>query len=82
MATVGSVGNSMHHLEMAGKAGRTRLKGRLILIRSPLGTPCEQNDPDRSILWCGAGIRPTVRGVAMNPIDHPHGMYPHYMVSA
>ena len=21
----------------------------------------------------GAGIRPTVRGVAMNPVDHPHG---------
>lgn len=20
-----------------------------------------------------AGIRPTVRGVAMNPVDHPHG---------
>lgn len=44
-ATIGSVSNSDHALEMSGKAGRTR--------------------------WMG--VRPRVRGVAMNPVDHPMG---------
>jgi large subunit ribosomal protein L2 len=44
-ATIGSIGNATHKLEVIGKAGRSRLKG----------------------------IRPSVRGVAMNPVDHPHG---------
>jgi large subunit ribosomal protein L2 len=44
-ATVGSVSNEDHNLEIIGKAGRTR--------------------------WLG--IRPTVRGTAMNPVDHPYG---------
>ena len=42
-ATVGSVGNSDHALEISGKAGRSRWLGR------------------------------RVRGVAMNPVDHPMG---------
>jgi len=45
MATIGSVSNSDHSLEVSGKAGRSRWKGR----------------------------RPRVRGVAMNPVDHPMG---------
>ena len=45
MATVGSVGNSDHGLQVSGKAGRSRWLGR----------------------------RPRVRGVAMNPVDHPMG---------
>ena len=45
MATVGSVSNAEHSLEISGKAGRTRWKGR----------------------------RPRVRGVVMNPVDHPMG---------
>ena len=44
-ATVGTVSNSDHSLETAGKAGRNRWKG----------------------------VRPRVRGVAMNPVDHPMG---------
>lgn len=44
-ATVGQVGNVDHELIVAGKAGRSRWKGR----------------------------RPKVRGVAMNPVDHPLG---------
>lgn len=44
-ATIGEVGNSDHELLKAGKAGKTRWKGR----------------------------RPKVRGVAMNPVDHPLG---------
>ena len=44
-ATLGTVSNKLHNLEVIGKAGRNRLKG----------------------------IRPSVRGIAMNPVDHPHG---------
>ncbi|MGD8834564.1 MAG: 50S ribosomal protein L2 [Desulfobacteraceae bacterium] len=44
-ATIGQLGNVMHENLNAGKAGRTRWKGR----------------------------RPKVRGVAMNPVDHPMG---------
>ncbi len=44
-ATVGSVSNSDHQLEVSGKAGRSRWLGR----------------------------RPRVRGVVMNPVDHPMG---------
>ena len=45
MATIGSVGNSEHSLQVSGKSGRSR--------------------------WLGK--RPRVRGVAMNPVDHPMG---------
>lgn len=44
-ATIGQVGNVEHENVAAGKAGRTRYRGR----------------------------RPKVRGVVMNPVDHPHG---------
>ena len=44
-ATVGTVSNHDHNLEISGKAGRSRWQGR----------------------------RPRVRGVAMNPVDHPMG---------
>ncbi len=44
-ATVGLVSNIDHSLEVSGKAGRSRWKGR----------------------------RPRVRGVVMNPVDHPMG---------
>jgi large subunit ribosomal protein L2 len=45
MATIGEVGNSDHELQVLGKAGANRWRGR----------------------------RPKVRGVAMNPVDHPLG---------
>jgi large subunit ribosomal protein L2 len=45
LATVGTVSNADHSLEIYGKAGRTRWLGR----------------------------RSRVRGVAMNPVDHPMG---------
>ena len=44
-ATIGTVSNSEHMLERAGKAGKSRWLGR----------------------------RPRVRGVVMNPVDHPMG---------
>ena len=45
LATIGSVSNSQHSLNVSGKAGRTRWLGR----------------------------RSRVRGVVMNPVDHPMG---------
>jgi large subunit ribosomal protein L2 len=45
LATIGEVGNADHELQVIGKAGATRWRGR----------------------------RPKVRGVAMNPVDHPLG---------
>ncbi len=27
----------------------------------------------KQVLHAGVGVRPTVRGTAMNPVDHPHG---------
>ena len=44
-ATIGQIGNSDHHKQSLGKAGRNRWLGR----------------------------RPRVRGVVMNPVDHPMG---------
>jgi large subunit ribosomal protein L2 len=45
LATIGEVGNSDHELQVIGKAGANRWRGK----------------------------RPKVRGVAMNPVDHPLG---------
>lgn len=45
LATIGTVSNSEHNLQISGKAGRSRWLGR----------------------------RPRVRGVVMNPVDHPMG---------
>ncbi len=45
LATIGTVSNSEHNLQVSGKAGRSRWQGR----------------------------RPRVRGVVMNPVDHPMG---------
>lgn len=44
-ATIGTVSNPFHKLEILGTAGARRRMG----------------------------FRPKVRGVAMNPVDHPHG---------
>ncbi len=48
-----------------------------INCRATIGEVGNEENSLRSIGKAGAqrwrGIRPTVRGVAMNPIDHPHG---------
>ena len=45
--------------------------------RATLGTVSNQESNLKSLGKAGArrwrGVRPTVRGVAMNPVDHPHG---------
>ena len=45
--------------------------------RATLGSVSNQENNLKSLGKAGAkrwrGVRPTVRGVAMNPVDHPHG---------
>ena len=49
----------------------------LIECRAVIGTVGNEENSLRELGKAGAkrwrGIRPTVRGVAMNPVDHPHG---------
>jgi len=71
--------------QLAGKEGAyaiLRLRSgemRKILIecRATIGEVANAEHNLRSLGKAGAsrwrGIRPTVRGVAMNPVDHPHG---------
>ena len=57
------------------QSGETRKV--LLDCRATLGTVCNSEHNLRSLGKAGAkrwrGVRPTVRGVAMNPVDHPHG---------
>ena len=49
----------------------------LSACKATLGSVSNQENNLRSLGKAGAkrwrGVRPTVRGVAMNPVDHPHG---------
>ncbi|MEY4399392.1 MAG: hypothetical protein RLZZ539_721 [Pseudomonadota bacterium] len=77
-----SAGSSAVLLAREGVYGQVRLRSgevRRILIdcRATIGEVGNEEHSLRQIGKAGAtrwrGIRPTVRGVAMNPIDHPHG---------
>ena len=54
-----------------------KLEEFYLIVRLPLDLASNTEHSLRSIGKAGAkrwmGIRPTVRGVAMNPVDHPHG---------
>ncbi len=57
---------------------RSGKKRKIILdCRAVIGEVCNSEHSLRKLGTAGAsrrrGIRPTVRGVAMNPVDHPHG---------
>jgi len=77
------VGSTIHAIEMLpGKGAQVRLRsGEIrrvhIECRATLGEVGNEEHNLRQVGKAGAtrwkGIRPTVRGVAMNPIDHPHG---------
>ena len=49
----------------------------LLTCRATIGVISNQQHNLKSLGKAGAkrwrGVRPTVRGVAMNPVDHPHG---------
>lgn len=79
---VRSAGGSCQLVAREGTYATLRLRSgemRRVLVdcRATLGEVSNSEHNLRSIGKAGAkrwaGIRPTVRGVAMNPVDHPHG---------
>ncbi|MBL4851490.1 MAG: 50S ribosomal protein L2 [Gammaproteobacteria bacterium] len=77
-----SAGTSAQLVAREGEYGVVRLRSgemRKIHVecRATLGEVCNSEHGLRSLGKAGAtrwrGIRPTVRGVVMNPVDHPHG---------
>ena len=77
-----AAGSSATLLAKEGVYAQIRLRSgeiRKVLIncRATIGEVGNEEQSARKIGKAGAnrwrGIRPTVRGVAMNPIDHPHG---------
>ncbi|OIO52395.1 50S ribosomal protein L2 [Candidatus Uhrbacteria bacterium CG_4_10_14_0_8_um_filter_58_22] len=79
---VRGAGLSARYMALEGKYAQLKLpSGEIRLIsRLSMATVGVVSNPDhRLIRWGKAGrsrhlgIRPTVRGKAMNPVDHPHG---------
>ncbi len=77
-----SAGTSVQLLAREGSYAQIRLRSgeiRRIHVecRATIGEVGNEENSLRKIGKAGAqrwrGIRPTVRGVAMNPVDHPHG---------
>ncbi|MGI9287548.1 MAG: 50S ribosomal protein L2 [Pseudomonadales bacterium] len=77
-----SAGTSAQLVAREGQYATLRLRSgemRKILSEccATLGEVCNSEHSLRSLGKAGAarwrGVRPTVRGVAMNPVDHPHG---------
>ncbi|MBL4672417.1 MAG: 50S ribosomal protein L2 [Arenicella sp.] len=77
-----SAGTSIQVVGKEGKYAQIRLRSgemRKVLLecRATLGEVGNSEHSLRKLGKAGAkrwrGIRPTVRGVAMNPVDHPHG---------
>ena len=77
-----AAGTSVQLLAREGDYAQLRLRSGEIRkvhvnCRGTIGDVGNEENSLRSIGKAGAqrwrGIRPTVRGVAMNPIDHPHG---------
>jgi len=64
-----------------GKAQLKMPSGEIRLVpQECLATVGKESNPDKRLIKLGKagrtryrGIRPTVRGTAMNPVDHPHG---------
>jgi large subunit ribosomal protein L2 len=77
-----SAGTSVQLVAREGAYATLRLRSgemRKVLseCRATLGEVSNSEHSLRSLGKAGAkrwrGVRPTVRGVAMNPVDHPHG---------
>lgn len=56
----------------SGKEQKAHLSARAVLGRNS-NLRHKRERPGKAGANRLAGIRPTVRGVAMNPVDHPHG---------
>jgi large subunit ribosomal protein L2 len=77
-----SAGTSIQLLAREGSYAQLRLRsGEIrrvhIECRATIGQVANEENSLRKLGKAGAtrwrGVRPTVRGVAMNPVDHPHG---------
>lgn len=77
-----SAGNLVQIMGAEGKYVQIKMpSGEIRLIKKEcLCTIGQASNPDRRLIKLGMagrtrhrGIRPTVRGTAMNPVDHPHG---------
>lgn len=77
-----SAGTYAQLVAKEGKYATLRLRSGerrkvLLTCRACIGEVCNSENNLRSLGKAGAsrwrGIRPTVRGVSMNPVDHPHG---------
>lgn len=73
--TVQLVGKDSTYAIIRLRSGETRKV--LVACRAVIGEVSNSEHSLRSLGKAGAkrwrGVRPTVRGVAMNPVDHPHG---------
>jgi len=71
------VGNALAVLAFTPKKGAKIVRKVHVDCRATLGEVGNDEHNLRSFGKAGAkrwrGIRPTVRGVVMNPVDHPHG---------
>ncbi len=79
---VRAAGNSAQLMAKVGKYAQVRLPSGeqrrvLLACAATIGTVGNSEQANQSIGKAGAnrwrGRRPKVRGVAMNPVDHPHG---------
>ena len=77
-----AAGNLVSVMGLEGKYAQVKLpSGEIRLINKEcLCTVGQASNPDKRHITIGRagrqrlkGIRPTVRGTAMNPVDHPHG---------
>lgn len=75
-------GNSIYVMGVEGKYAQIKLpSGEIRLIKKEsMCTVGQVSNPDKRHIKLGSagrkrhlGFRPTVRGSAMNPVDHPHG---------
>lgn len=75
-------GNAIFVMGVEGKYAQVKMpSGEIRLIKKEaLCTVGQVSNPDKMHVKVGSagrkrhmGIRPTVRGTAMNPVDHPHG---------
>lgn len=75
-------GNIVYVMGTEGKYAQLKMpSGEIRLVKKEcLGTVGQVSNPDHRHISLGKagrrrhlGIRPTVRGTAMNPVDHPHG---------
>ena len=75
-------GNVVYVMGVEGKYAQIKMpSGEIRLVKKEcLCTVGQASNPDKRLISLGKagrsrhlGIRPTVRGTAMNPVDHPHG---------